>query len=51
MNRFIDQNGVIDADIERQARDDPRVAALLRPDRTPSPAAGRMLVVVEGAAP
>jgi hypothetical protein len=51
MNRFIDRNGVIDAEIERQARDDPRVAALLRPDRTPSPVAGRMLVVVEGAAP
>jgi hypothetical protein len=51
MNRFLDRHGVIDAEIERQARYQPRVAALLLPDRAPTPIAGRMLVVVDGDAP
>jgi hypothetical protein len=51
MNRFVDRNGVMDAEIERQAAESPRVAALLAPGRTPSPIAGRLLVVVDSAAP
>ena len=51
MNRFLDLQGVIDADIERQAATSRRVAALLDPARQPSPIAGRMLVVVDSAAP
>jgi hypothetical protein len=50
MNRFLDRHGVIDAQVERQAAASPRVAALLAPGRTPSPIAGRMLVVVDSAA-
>jgi hypothetical protein len=51
MNRFLDLQGVIDADIERQAATSRRVSALLDPARQPSPIAGRMLVVVDSAAP
>ncbi len=47
MNRFLDRHGVLDADIERAAVDDPRYRALLRSDRTASPLAGRLLVVVD----
>jgi hypothetical protein len=47
MNRFLDGHGVLDADIERAAVDDPRYRALLRPDRTPSPLAGRLLIVID----
>ncbi len=47
MNRFLDGHGVLDADIERAAVDDPRYRALLRPDRTPSALAGRLLIVID----
>jgi hypothetical protein len=50
MNRFLDRHGILDADYERAARDDPRFAALLLPDRVPTPLAGNMLVVVDSAA-
>ena len=47
MNRFLDRHGILDADYERVARDDPRFDALLLPDRTPTPLAGNALVVVD----
>lgn len=50
MNRFMDMNGILDIDYERSAADDPRVAALLAPGRTPTPLAGRALVVIDSAA-
>ncbi len=49
MNKFMDRHGVLDVDIERTAIDDIRYAALLLPDRTPSPLAGNALVVVDSA--
>lgn len=51
MNRFLDRHGVLDAELERIAARDERTAALLPPDRTPTPIAGRMLIVVDSAAP
>lgn len=50
MNRFLDANGIIDAEIERQAATDARAAALLLADRRPTPIAGRFLIVVDSAA-
>jgi len=47
MNRFLDRHGVIDADIEAAAREDPRFAALLLPEREPTPLAGRLLIVID----
>lgn len=47
MNRFLDRHGVIDADYERAAAEDPRFRALLAPDRTPTPLAGNALIVVD----
>jgi hypothetical protein len=49
MNRFLDRHGVLDADVERAAQDDPRYRDLLLPDREPTPIAGRLLVVVDSA--
>lgn len=51
MNRFLDRHGVLDAELERIAARDERTAALLPADRTPTPIAGRMLIVVDSAAP
>ncbi|WP_137125300.1 hypothetical protein [Roseomonas sp. HF4] len=51
MNRFLDRNGVLDADLEPRAATDPRVGALLGPGRTPTTLAGRMLIVVDSDAP
>ncbi|MBN8873460.1 MAG: L,D-transpeptidase [Rhodospirillales bacterium] len=52
MNVFLDRHGVLDADIERAAQDDRRFAAVLRPDRVPTPLAGDALVVIDsGTAP
>lgn len=51
MNRFMDMNGVLDIDYERSSGYDPRVAAVLLPERTPTPLAGRALVVIDSAAP
>ena len=47
MNRFLDRHGILDADYERAAKGDARFDALLLPDRTPTPLAGNMLVVVD----
>jgi lipoprotein-anchoring transpeptidase ErfK/SrfK len=52
MNWFLDRHGILDADYERAAKDDPRFEALLPADRTPTPLAGHALVVVDsGEAP
>lgn len=51
MNRFLDRNGVLDAELERIAPGDARTAALLPPDRAPTPIAGRLLIVVDSGAP
>jgi hypothetical protein len=51
MNRFLDVHGVLDADYERAARDDPRVASILLPEREPSRLAGEALVVVDSSQP
>lgn len=51
MNRFLDRHGVLDADHERAARGgDVRALAALRADRTPTPLAGRLMVVVDSSA-
>jgi hypothetical protein len=47
MNRFLDYHGVLDADYERDAPDDPRLRALLLPVRQPTKLAGTALVVVD----
>ena len=47
MNRFLDLHGVLDADHERAAATDARFRAVLRQDRTPTPLAGDLLVVVD----
>jgi hypothetical protein len=49
MNRFLDLHGVLDADYERDAPNDPRLAGILLPDRQPTPLAGDVLVVVDSA--
>jgi hypothetical protein len=51
MNRFLDRHGVLDADYERAAKDDPRFAALLLADRTPTPLAGDALVIIDTSEP
>jgi hypothetical protein len=51
MNRFLDKYGVLDADYELMAVTDGRYANLLRSDRTPTPLSGRLLVVIDTAAP
>lgn len=47
MNRFLDVHGVLDADYEHDAPNDPRLAGVLLPDRQPTPLAGDALVVVD----
>jgi hypothetical protein len=49
MNRFLDRHGILDADYERAALLDRRFAALLLPDRDPTPLAGDLLVVIDSA--
>lgn len=49
MNVFLDRNGVLDIDYESAAKIDPRYDAVLRLDRTPTPLAGNMLVIVDSA--
>jgi hypothetical protein len=51
MNRFLDRRGILDADYERAAQIDRRFAALLPADRTPTPLAGNMLVVIDSSEP
>jgi hypothetical protein len=47
LNRFLDLLGVLDADYERDAPNDLRLAGVLLPDRQPTPLAGDALVVVD----
>lgn len=49
MNVFLDRHGILDVDYEAAAKADPRYDAVLRPDRTPTPLAGNMLVIVDSA--
>jgi hypothetical protein len=51
MNRFLDLHGVLDADYERDARDDPRISGVLLPGREPTPLAGNTLVIVDSSLP
>ncbi len=51
MNRFLDLHGVLDREYEALARQDPAYAAVLAPDRQPTPLAGDKLVVIDSAAP
>ncbi len=51
MNRFLDRHGVLDADYEHAALQDGRYRALLAPDRTPTPLAGRLRVVIDSSLP
>jgi hypothetical protein len=51
MNRFLDRHGVLDADYERDAPHDPRLASVLLPDRVPTPLAGDTMIVVDSAQP
>lgn len=47
MNRFLDRYGVLDARYDVAARTNPRIAAVLPPDRQPNPLAGDLLVVID----
>jgi len=49
MNRFLDRHAILDAAYLAAAPSDRRIAALLPPDGTPSPLAGRFVAVVETA--
>jgi len=49
MNVFLDRHGILDVDYEAAAKSDARYDAVLRPDRTPTPLAGNMLVIVDSA--
>ncbi len=51
MNRFLDRHGVLDADYERVAATDIRYSSLLSPQRTPTPLAGRLLIVIDTGLP
>lgn len=51
LNRFFDRHGVIDRDYERAAVEDIRFRALLLPDRSPSPLAGRAMIVIDSTLP
>lgn len=50
MNRFLDHNGVLDADYNATARTDPRIAAVLPPDQQPTLLAGDALVIIDSSA-
>ena len=47
MDMFLDRHGILDVDYERAAQHNPRFAAVLLPDRTPTPLAGSALVVID----
>ena len=51
MNRFLDRHGVLDREYESAAKLDIRFRALLLPNRTPTPLAGDMLIVVDSSEP
>ncbi len=46
MNLFLDRHGVLDANYEAAAQHNPRLQAVLLPNRTPTPLAGNALVVI-----
>ena len=50
MNRFLDLNGVLDADYEQAAKFDARFAAVLLPERHATSLAGDTLVVIDSSA-
>ena len=47
LNRFLDHHGVLDLDYRQAAIQDVRYSALLPADGTPSPFAGRLLIVID----
>lgn len=47
MSRFLDLQGVLDADHERAAVTDKRIAYVLDTERTPTPLAGNTLIVID----
>ena len=47
MNKFLDRHGVLDAGYEQAAPADPRYAAVLLPERRPTPLAGDILVAMD----
>lgn len=47
MNTFLDVYGVLDRTYEKEALTDRRFAGLLRRDRTPTPLAGNLVVVID----
>ncbi len=47
MNKFLDRYGILDADYERAAVTQARYRALLAADRTPTPLAGGLLIVID----
>jgi hypothetical protein len=47
MNLFLDRHGILDANYEQAAQHNPRLQAVLLPDRTPTPLAGNALVVID----
>ena len=51
MDVFLDRHGILDADYEQATGRNPRFLAVLRPDRTPTPLAGNVLVVVDSSEP
>nr|WP_246103911.1 L,D-transpeptidase [Swaminathania salitolerans] len=51
LNVFMDRNGLLDVQYEQAASYDGRFRALLPKDRTPTPIAGDLLVVVDSAEP
>ena len=50
-NSYLDQHGLIDAELRDAAQTDRRFAALLPKDATPSPIAGHLVVVVDTSDP
>lgn len=48
---FLASDGVLDADYEVAAAADPGFEAVLRPDRTPTSLAGRILVIIDSSQP
>ncbi|MFL5253033.1 MAG: L,D-transpeptidase family protein [Rhodopila sp.] len=51
MNEFLDKYGVLDADYEAAVALDPAFGSVLRPDRTPTPLAGRIMVIIDSSEP
>lgn len=51
MNRFLDHHGVLDRDVEHAAETDIAYRQMLGPAHTPTPLAGRLLIVVDSRLP